>query len=125
MRKQPVIKFYPTKQPFNYGQCATKAITQAFDLTENSFLVIARMLRLEPGNGLDFWESSRVINTISRHLRIDTEYVPNSSKVEYGQLLVVLTDKRLITMFDEHLSYATGGKVFDDYFYKIFMLPPW
>jgi len=116
MRKT-IITIHPTNSGFNYGECATKAISQAFNISETAFFVIADLMKLKARKGLNFWECTKVINRIAKVLHFRVDYVSNTSRVEYGQMLTILNKGKYITMFDIHVSYACNGEVYDDYFY--------
>lgn len=119
------IKLHPSEEKFRYGNCATIAICQAFDIHFHAFIAICRLMKIKTDEydndkiGLSFFECKRLINLLSDSCRCSTKYISNISKVSYIQMLSLLNKDTYLTMFDIHLSYAKNGEVYDSYFYDL------
>ena len=117
------VNVHPSKENFRFGNCATIAICQAFDISMNAFRAISKLMKVryyEDDNdedGLSFFECKKLINLLSDSCGCTSKYVHNTEKVTYPQMLLLLNKGKYLTMFDIHLSFAENGEVFDSYYY--------
>lgn len=116
--KKAVVKVNRTPEQFRYGNCAEIAICQAFDIPKNALKVILLLMKVDKKKqgGLSFFEIKRLLNTLCEIYPGCSIYCPNRAKVTYYQLMLILTEGRYLVMFDEHLSYACNGEIWDSYF---------
>ena len=115
MRKPANIKISPTKGKFSYGECALKAISQAFEIPESALLIIGKYMRINFLKELNFWECQKVIHKLAKSAKSSVEYIPNKTEVTYAQMAFLLSEGKYLAMFDNHLSYLLDGEILDDY----------
>lgn len=114
--KLPNIQINPGKGEFRYGSCASIAICSAFNIQYIPFKVICGLLKIGPVNeGLAFHECRKVINLLGKYYKRPIIYIPNEVNLTYGQLLFVQNRSRFLVVFDEHLSYAEDGAIYDSF----------
>lgn len=112
LRKEP--KILDSTKPFHFGSCSSIAITQAFAITEDILIVICKLLKIKKIDaGLSFFEIKKVVNALSRQKK--SVYTPNYANLTFGQMLIVLNKGVYLVMFDEHLSYAKDGTIYDSF----------
>ncbi len=92
-------------------------ISKTINMSEDAIIVIGKIMKLDCRRGLNFWECTKLINKIAKCLHLRVNYISNTSKVEYGQMLTILNKGRYIAMFNIHVSYSRNREVFDDFFY--------
>jgi hypothetical protein len=111
-----VPKIHRSNIDFHFGNCASIAIAQAFSINEDTLNIVCKLLKIKNHKeGLSFFEIKKVINALSRQYK--PEYTPNYGNLTYGQMLIVLNKGSYLTMFNEHLSFAINGEVYDSYWF--------
>lgn len=116
------VRVYPSKDKFRFGNCATIAICQAFDIPFNAFVAICRAMKIktdetnDDSKGLSFFECKRIIHLLSDSCKCTSKYIPNTGKVTYAQMLLLLNKGKYLVMFNIHLSFAQDGEIYDSYF---------
>ncbi len=116
MRKP--IPILPAKGEFQFGNCVACALSQAFSIPYPALKIIFQSLKLDIGDGCNFWECTKVVNLLAKNFDWGIKYAPNTTKVTLGQLIDVINDRKLLVMFDIHLAYVEKGILFDSYYYE-------
>ncbi len=112
MRKKVEVILNPCEEKFDFGCCATLAIASAFDLNKTAMRAICTALGFKVWwDGLDFNQIKKIINLLDH--RKEIKYIPNITAISYSQLCILFPENSFLVMFDEHLSYAKNGQIYD------------
>lgn len=115
------INVHVSREKFSFGNCASIAICQAFDVPYNAFKAICKATKIKSYDdmGLLFSECKKLINLLSSSCQCTSDYIPNKGKITYVQMLLLLNEGKYLVMFDEHLSFSENGEVYDSFFYYL------
>jgi hypothetical protein len=113
------VEFRPSSEEFVYGSCACNAIGEAFEIKKISCDGIASLLGYNMNEGLDFYESNKLIKVIASFKKKKVSYHSNrKDKISFIDFCKSNKKGIFILSMDNHLSILKDGVVIDSYYYR-------
>lgn len=111
------IHIEPSKNyKFDFGNCATIAISQGFGIPFFTLRCICESFKWKKWReGITFNQCRRLINFLSKQTGDKAEYISNKAGIKYYQFVTLFNKGKWIVMFDEHLSYCENGIIYDSW----------